>query len=236
MKTENHEYSRSDRNELLHNVMAWGRKDFLYRPLQQWCCGGLFEKVLSCLSRGWWRGWSGLSVAENSLLCVLLSTTIQKAELAANMEQEFLITLFNLLALLALMLLPQQTIAKNSALATTHVNDLQHFAPHIEGFQLPQEVGSAHPLFKYSITVGFHIQILMVTILHLLSQNPQWSGRCYLFPEVNHHLFDLVNIQLQVIASSPLQQVVHQHPVVTLSSHSVGGMTWSCTGSQWGIR
>ena len=78
--------------------------------LRQRSCSSLWEKVLRCLSTVWWRGCWSLSMMDNSLFSILLSTTVSKeSNLRPSTEPAFLMILSSLFVSLALMLLPQHT-------------------------------------------------------------------------------------------------------------------------------
>lgn len=53
--------------------------DFLYLSLWQQSRSSLWEQILCCLSTMWWRGCWSLSMMDNSLFSVLLSTRVSKA-------------------------------------------------------------------------------------------------------------------------------------------------------------
>ncbi|KAK5900156.1 hypothetical protein CesoFtcFv8_009559 [Champsocephalus esox] len=94
----------------------------------------------------------GLSIMDNSLFSVLLSTTASKgSSLMPMTDPAFLI----LLVSPALMLPPP---SKEECTGHNRLEDLQHLAAHVEGSQLPQKIESAHPLLVLSVSVDPPVQ------------------------------------------------------------------------------
>ncbi|KAK5888411.1 hypothetical protein CesoFtcFv8_014508 [Champsocephalus esox] len=81
----------------------------------------------------------GLSIMDNSLFSVLLSTTASKGSSSMPMtDPAFLITLLILLVSPALMLPPAADRSKEECTGHNSLEeDLQHLAAHVEGSQLP---------------------------------------------------------------------------------------------------